>query len=338
VRLAVVGPLIGRNPGYITTQGEKLADMFRERGHAVVETSSRINRAARLADLVTTMVARRRDYDTVIALVYSRGGFVVADVASALARALGKRLVLSLNGGGLPDQFSRYPRWSRRVLGRAHTIVVQSNFLRRAIAEMDLDAHVIPNVLDSVDYPYRSRERVTPRLFWMRSFHDIYNPEMAIHVLAALRVRHPEARLVMAGPDKGLLDRTRRLAVELGVADAVEFPGFLDAEGKHRQGAASDIFINTNRIDNRPLAVVEAAAMGLVVVATAVGGVPDLLTHERNALLVPSEDVAAMVAAIERLIADPALAARLSSAGPALASSSAMSGVAPAWERLLAAL
>ena len=97
--------------------------------------------------------------------------------------------------------------------------------------------------------------------------------------------------------------------------------------GKRREGNAADIFINTNRIDNMPVAVLEAGATGLPVVATAVGGVPDLLVDGRDAVLVSDDDDAAMADAILRLLRDPELAGRLSRNGRLLASRSAWESV-----------
>jgi glycosyltransferase involved in cell wall biosynthesis len=170
----------------------------------------------------------------------------------------------------------------------------------------------------------------------MRSFHPVYNPLMAIRVLARLRATMPTASLVMAGQDKGLEFETRRLAEALGLNGAVHFPGFLDMAAKVKEGDAADIYINTNHVDNMPVTVVEACAVGLPVVATAVGGVPDLLTDGETGLLVPDDDDQAMTTAIHRLLNDPALATRLSTNGRQLAERSSWEQVRPLWERIFA--
>jgi glycosyltransferase involved in cell wall biosynthesis len=167
----------------------------------------------------------------------------------------------------------------------------------------------------------------------MRTFHPVWNPEMAVRVLALLRKDFPEATLTMAGDDtQGLRRGVEQLADSLRLGDAVRFVGFLDMEGKAREGQEADIFLNTNRIDNMPVAVVEACAMGLPVVSTNVGGVPYLLRDGETALLVPSEDDAAMAAAVKRLLNEPGLAQRLSENGRRLAEESSWSRVLPLWE------
>ncbi len=169
---------------------------------------------------------------------------------------------------------------------------------------------------------------------WLRTFHDIYNPFMAVRVLARLRESHAEAVLVMAGQDKGLQAETQRLAMDLGVQDAVRFPGFLDMEGKIRLGNEVDIFINTSRVDNMPVTIVEACAMGLPVVSVGVGGILDLLRHEQTGLLVGDDDVEAMTAGIRRLLDDPDLAGHLSVNARRLAERSDWERVRPQWEHL----
>ena len=337
LRVCIIGPLIGANPGQVTTQGEVLARALSREGYDVTSASSSPSRYLRLADIAATLVRERRGYDVVLLQTYGGPSFVVEDLASRIARRLGKRIVMHLRGGAMPDFFARHPRWARRVLARADQLLVPSDYLREAVGALGFEARVIPNVIDLDQYPYRMRSTVAPRLLWMRSFHPLYNPLMAVRVLAALRQTHPEASLVMAGQEKGMGEAVRLEAGRLGVAGAVRFPGFLDLAGKRREGDAADIFLNTNDIDNTPVAVIEACAMGLPVVATAVGGVPRLVRHEQTGILVPAGDEAAMVAGVRRLLAEPALAGRLSLAGRRLAEQCAWTEAAPVWDELLAA-
>jgi len=115
----------------------------------------------------------------------------------------------------------------------------------------------------------------------------------------------------------------------------VTMAGFLDPAGKAREFDAADIYLNTNRIDNMPVSVLEACASGVPVVATRVGGVPYLLADGETALLVGSDDAAAMAKGVVRLLRDPVLAERLSSNGLALAARSAAERVLPSWSELI---
>jgi glycosyltransferase involved in cell wall biosynthesis len=241
---------------------------------------------------------------------------------------------MTLHGGAMPEFMARFPRWSRSVLTRATCLVAPSGFLKRAVGRYGFDARVISNVIDLKHYQYRHRYALRPRLFWMRAFHPVYNPVLALRVLSRVKRHVPDASLVMAGQCKGAEGEVAALAREMGLDGAVQFPGFLDQDGKRLHGNAADIFINTNRVDNMPVALLEAGAMGLPIVATAVGGVPDLLTQGRDGVLVPDDDDEAMADAILRLLRDPELAGRLSRNGRCLAERSAWDAVALQWKGL----
>ncbi|TMC55084.1 MAG: glycosyltransferase family 4 protein [Chloroflexi bacterium] len=337
-RLCIVGPMVGRNPGYVTTQGELLTDYFRAAGYDVISVSSSPNRYMRLLDITATLVRCLRRVDIVLVEVYGGLSFLVEDVASALARVSGGHTIMHLHGGAMPEFMARFPRWTRRVLGRADAIVTPSGFLATAGGTYDHVLRIIPNVIDLAACPFRQRNRLRARLFWMRSFHRTYNPLMALRVLERVRSVYPDATLVMAGQDKGLEGMVHKEAARVGLDGAARFVGFLNPAAKVREGDAADIFINTSSVDNLPGAVIEACAMGLPVVSTAVGGVPYLLTDNETGLLVPDNDSNAMAQAVTRLLGDPALATRLSSNGRRVAERFCWEQVGRQWEELFAQL
>lgn len=336
-RLCFVGPMLGVNPGWVTTQGELLAGLLAEVGYPTRLTSHKLARLPRLIDTLSSLIAWRNDIDLVIHQVFSGPAFAVTDAAMALGRALGLRQIAVLHGGALPEFAARRGGWVRRVLCRAAAVVAPSTYLAETFAvypELAPRLRVIPNILEIDNYSYRHRPRVKPNLLWMRTFHEVYHPEMAVEVLAALRETHPAATLTMAGQEKGLHAAVQELAKQRGLMEAVRFPGFLGPADKLREFAAHDIYLNTNRVDNMPVSVLEAAAFGLPVVATAVGGVPHLLRDKETGLLVPDGDVATMTGAIRRLLDEPELAGTLSANGRRLAESCAWEPVRGQWEAL----
>ena len=334
-RVCIVGALVGRHPGRVTTQAEKLWDMLEAAGYPVIAVSTSQSRYMRLAEIAATIVRRRHEIDVLVVYTYGLMSFVVEDLATALGRRFGIPIVMAPCGGTLPWFMKKFPRWTARVFARADVLVCQSSYLARAFQERGHHPRVIPNIIDLAGYRHRRRDVLAPRLFWMRTFEDLYNPLLALRTLARVCVHYPEATLVLAGQDAPFRQVVEARVRELGLARAVRFAGFLDLAGKQREADASDIFLNTPRIDNRPICVVEAAALGLPVVSTDVGGMRDLLVHEQTALLVPDDDDRAMADAVLRLVADSELAQRLSVNGRALAEHSAIDLVQPQWERLL---
>lgn len=334
--ICVIGAMTGSHPGVPMSQGEELVLRMRRDGYPVTSASGFASRYARLPDIFRTIATARRHCGVLLVQLYGGPSFLVEDLASRLGRRLGYRVLFHAHGGALPEFLGRHPRWARRVLSRAEAAIAPSTFLSEPLLRHGARAvHVIPNVVEVQRYPHRIRHDIAPRLLWMRTFHPIYNPVMAIRVLALVLTIRPDARLVMAGPDKGLLAAVKEEAARLSVTHAVSFPGFLDHAGKVREGGAADVFLGTNRIDNMPVSLVEAAAMGIPIVATAVGGVPHMLRHHDNGLLVGDDDAHAMASEVLRLLEQPDLVRQLSARGRELAESCDWAAVRPLWDEVL---
>jgi glycosyltransferase involved in cell wall biosynthesis len=336
-RLLVLGPQVGRNPGQVTTQGERLADLLARDGYVLEQASSLYNRYLRALHIFFVALTRCRLARVVILQVYSGPSFVVEDIASFLVRRCGRRIVMHCHGGNLPEFKARFPNWTARVLARADIIITPSRYLERVLRRAGVPCAIIPNTIELTLYPYRHRARLRPKLLWMRAFHQqTYNPAMAVRVFARVKRQIPEATLVMAGQYDPAQRDVERLARELGVANSIRFAGFLDMGAKKLEAEDADIFVNTNYIDNMPVGVVEAFAFGLPVVATNVGGIADLIVEGETGLLVPADADNAMAEAIVRLLRDPELAGRLSSNGRKYAETCGWDSVKPRWEQILA--
>lgn len=326
--------MLGRNSGYVTTQGQILGDLFSNEGYTVISASSKLNRVLRLIEIIDTVIRNRKVIDVLIVEVYSGMNFVVADIIGRISLFFGLPTIFVLHGGNLPQFSRRYPRWTKAVLTRADKLIAPSKFLERELQDLGPSIEVIGNVVSLGDYTFRLRHRVEPKLLWMRAFHEIYNPQMAVKAFGSIKEKYPNASLVMAGVDKGLEPEIKKMVKEMGLQHAVRFPGFLDQQAKVREFSNADIFLNTNRIDNMPVSALEAFAMGLPVVATCVGGIPDLIQNGENGLLVPDGDVDGIVSAIDSLLKNGELAERLSLNGRKLAEKSSWENVRMQWEEL----
>jgi glycosyltransferase involved in cell wall biosynthesis len=332
--LCFTGPAMGRHPGMVKSQAELQAPLFAVAGHRVLVTSAVRDPLLRGADMAQVMLRRRHEYDVVIVAVYSGKGMAYAELTAQLGRRLGKVVVLVIHGGDVPTVERFRQRRVHRLLALADHVVCPSPYLFRFACGLGLPSSVILNTIET-DLPFRPVTSIHgPRLFWMRTFKDLYNPTLAIRTLDLLRATHPDATLTMAGQDSGGLDECRKLAAELGVADRVTFPGFLDATAKREAFATHELYLHTNRADNSPASVIEALAAGLPVVGTRVGGMPDFVTDGRHALLVASDRPAQMADAVRLVIDDADLRNRLTTEGRALAEAHSWPVVCPQWEAL----
>lgn len=326
----------GRAPGVC----EGLAERLSRSGWSVVTTSRQPGRLRRLFDILHTVRSRRHDYDVAHVEVYSGLAFLWAELACRELRRLGKPYSLTLHGGNLPAFGRRWPRRVRALLRAADVVTSPSGFLREELRGFRDDILLVPNPLEIERYPFRLRAAPRPRLVWLRGFHEIYDPALAPRVVAALRGDVPDVSLRMIGPDlgDGSLSRARQEAERLGVRDRVEFAGPVAKAAVPSALSEGDVLLNTSRVDNAPVSVVEAMACGLLVVSTSVGGIPHLVESGRTGLLVPPGDAAGMADAVRRLLREPGLAARVSEAGRRAAEKSDWSRVLARWEEILGTL
>lgn len=126
------------------------------------------------------------------------------------------------------------------------------------------------------------------------------NPLGLITAFARAAAGRPAMRLAMAG-EGSLLETSRALARKLGAR--VSFPGLL--ERVPEMLSACDVFALASHWEGSPMAVIEAMAARLPVVATAVGGVPELVVDGVTGRLTPPGDAAALAAALADLVDDP---------------------------------
>lgn len=316
---------------------EDLAGRLALLGWPVITTSQKQDRLARFTDMVATTWRRRNEYAVAHIDVYSGFAFLWAEATCWILRRARKPYILTLHGGNLPAFAKRWPARVRRLLQYAEVVTTPSEFLRVQLAPYRSDLRLQLNPIDLGLYRFETRPRPQPRLVWLRAFHSIYNPSLTAEVVALLAKDIPEVSLVMYGHDKGdgSLQTMRQLATTLGVSERIQTPGGVPKSEVPERLSAGDIFLNTTHVDNTPISVLEAMACGLCVVSTNVGGMPYLLEHEQDGLLVPPGDAQAMAAAVRRILTEPRLAEKLSANARKKAERFDWSAILQQWEKIL---
>jgi glycosyltransferase involved in cell wall biosynthesis len=137
--------------------------------------------------------------------------------------------------------------------------------------------------------------------------------DVLLHALARLRDRGIAFRACLTSSG-GLLEAHRELAAQLGLGERVSFPGRVASQLDYLRHC--DIFALPSREEGSgSVSVLEALQAGAAIVSSDVDGMPEDLTHEHDALLVPPGDADALADALARLLADPQLRERLGAAG-----------------------
>ena len=284
---------------------ETLSNLLIEEGFVVYKSSSKINKILRLFDMIFSLVKYRNKIDFLLIDTYSTINFFYAFIISQLARLLNIRYIPILHGGNLPHRLDSSLRLSKMIFNNSYKNIAPSNYLKTEFEKRNFKVVFIPNVIPINDYNFKLRNNIIPNLLYVRAFAEFYNPIMAIEVLKELQKTYKKAKLCMIGPDK---DGTQKLVEErindLNLKESVEITGVLSKKDWHMKSKDYDIFINTTNIDNTPISVIEAMALGLPVISTNVGGLPYLLKNNIDGILIKPNSVSEMVKGIHKLISN----------------------------------
>jgi glycosyltransferase involved in cell wall biosynthesis len=196
-------------------------------------------------------------------------------------------------------------------LRRAHTIVVPSTYL----ADIARTWPLVKSRVQVLANPAPSPNGVVAQPLSPGTFVFVgrLTEQKALTVALGALARVPGARLVVIGDGPERV-RLERFAQTEGVAERVEFLGSLPRDDTLRYAAGARAALLSSAWENLPHSAVEALAMGTPVVATAVGGVAEVVRDGENGLLVAPGDPDALARAMERVLEDDELRDRLAAA------------------------
>jgi glycosyltransferase involved in cell wall biosynthesis len=236
-------------------------------------------------------------------------------IALALLRTRGRPYLVTLPGSDVPGYserpFSRLYSLTtplvRRVWRGASRVVAVSEDLRRCALRIDPTARIeiIPSGVDTARHASADGVGREPgRILLVGRLIPLKGQAVFLRALARVQERYRGplfAEIVGAGPD---LEHLRSEAARLGLSPVVSIPGFVSDDALAAQFARASLFVMPSLNDAGPLAVLEAMAAGLPVVASRVGGIPEALAGV-DALLVPPGDEVALAEAIIAVLSDP---------------------------------
>ncbi len=278
--------------------------MLKKEGYKVKTASTRNNKALRLMEMLSLIVRFHKSTDVVLIDTYGARNFYYAFLVGKICQLYKLDYIPILHGGNLPDRLNASKKLSRNLFGKAKINVAPSSFLYDIFKAEGFDnVRIISNAIQLKNYPFFKREVFRPRLLWVRRFQKRYNPMLAVRVLELLHKKYPGAELCMVGPDKdGSMKSCKAYAQKHSLP--VNFTGKLRKKAWAEISTDYDFFINTTTVDNTPISVIEAMSLGLVIVSTRVGGMPVLIEHGKDGVLVP-EGEKAFADTISSLIEHP---------------------------------
>jgi len=324
-------PSVGGS-GVVATE---LAAALAERGHRVrMFTFAPPHRPApgvcvHLVDVFAYPLLRYPPYDlalasTIVDTIQHTGPLDVLHVHYAVPHAISAYLAKAMLGDGafatvttlhgtditIVGSDPAYATVTRFGIDQSDGVTAVSNSLRRETLEMfDLrrPIEVIPNFVDGA--VFRPRPRVAgapPRLAHASNFRSVKRPLDVVRILAAVRRKIPaRLSLIGDGPERAAVIE---LAGELGVSDAIDYRGPIQVPND--AFAEADVFLLPSESESFGLSALESLACEVPVVASRVGGLPEVVDDGETGFLLPMGDVDGMAAAALKLLEDPARARR----------------------------
>jgi glycosyltransferase involved in cell wall biosynthesis len=251
--------------------------------------------------------------------VAERGSILRKGLLLLLARGLGLPTVLHLHAAELTGFYAALPRPLRLLMGvpfrAADACVVLGTFwadyLHRTLG---VDPARIEVLRNGVPRPVLRRFPPPPStattLLFLGNLQARKGLTDLLHALANPRIGSFDWRLVVAGA--GDTAPARRLATALGIDARVRFTGWLDREATTYLLTQASALVLPSYAEGLPLVLLEAASLGVPIVATRVGAIPESFIDSETALLVNPGDRKGLAAALHLLLAEP-------SCGPQLA-------------------
>lgn len=254
--------------------------------------------------------------------VSSRGSALRKYFVVLLASALCLPVVLHLHGAMFDSFYAGLPtalqRRVRAMFARAERVVVLGaiwrSFAVQTLGVLEARISVVPNGVPrpAIGAPAAPDGAVPHVVFLGRLGARKGLPEL-IAAFGSAEVRRLRWRATIAGDaDSGPFETE---AARLGIADRLRFPGWLDEGASAELLRSATLLVLPSRAEGLPMAVVEALAHSVPVIATSVGAIPDFLTDGDSALLVPPGEPAQLAQALARLIGSPDLRERLGRRG-----------------------
>ena len=273
--------------GYNPTFLELLANDLKLR-YNVYCVSKKKNKLIRLLNMCFHFYKNLIKIKLVIIDTYSTKAYFFALVISCMSKIHNKPYILILSGGNLKARLKKSPSFSN-ILKNSSKNISPSIYLCNIFK--NYNTFYIPNYIDLNQYPFRKRTKIKPNILWVRSFHKIYNPKMAILVLNMIVKNYPEARLCMIGPSKdNSINEVKELITKFKLKNHITITGKLNKKDWISKSTDYDIFINTTNYDNLPVTLLEVMALGLPIVSTNVGGIPNLIRDYETGILVERDN------------------------------------------------
>jgi len=204
------------------------------------------------------------------------------------------------------------------VLRRTDGVVCISTYTQANVRKLNERTWIVPNAVDPSFFETQRKPVDPPTILCVGFVSPRKNQNAFIEALVPLRQKR-NFRLVFLGKAPSRNNYAESFLRLVQQYSWIEHAGFLGREGLREELAKASILALPSLEDNCPMVVLEAAAAGVPVVASRVGGIPDLIEHEVNGLLFDPEDAAGIRESVRKVLVGGRLSDSLAETGKRMA-------------------
>lgn len=253
------------------------------------------------------------DYDLVHFHVSARGSFWRKALMCRIAQSRGKAIVLHEHSGEFAKDYEAAPKWKKRIVRNVFSSADAVIALSRTWLEFfenELGCNNVSVICNGVPVPDREAAPSTSnQILYLGRLDDNKNPAMLIEAVRELKSSGVACRCIFAG--NGDVERYENMAEAAGVGDVCEFAGWVNGKKREEFILTSTLLCMTSYCEGLPMSMLECMSFGIPVVATAVGGIPDVILDGVNGVLIPPGDSHRLAKVLAKMLADPALRAKM---------------------------
>ena len=306
--LSLHGGIVSVVKGYLDAGLPEACDAFEYLGTGI--GSSKLGKSVAFSRALIRYAMIMPSYDIIHLHISARGAYKRKSIMARMAHKAGKYVILHDHDGEFKKAFEEggdsYRRDVRKTFSIADRVVVLSEEWRDYFSKNVCDLEKIDVVHNGVKVPDQpcspcSRQDV----LFLGRLGARKSPDVLLRASREVLKRFPETKIVFGGD--GEVEKNKRLAEELGIADRCEFHGWVTGDEREVLFERAAVYCLPSKNEGLPMSVLEAMARGVPTVATAVGGVPQVIEDGVNGFLVSVDDIETLSKRLIALLESTAL-------------------------------
>ena len=232
-----------------------------------------------------------------------RKSFVRSNIFMCLAKMFSKKTVLHIHGGGFKDYYYEKPDFVSKCLKKCDRIIVLSEEWKHFFNSVGFECEIVENIITK---PEECDVGVDDNRIHIL-FLGLITKLKGIYDLVEVNSEHKDefiGNIILHVGGNGEIDVIKKMITGFGLEEIVRFEGWVTGKKKIQLMNLCDIYILPSYVEGLPLSILEAMSYNMVIISTRVGGIPSLVTEDKNGFLFEPGDKKAIYSSIKSLIDD----------------------------------